>query len=92
MPSNELYLVVLPMIHLTPVGPLGFGLTEQVLTLLPSSELATEFHKDDVEGYITAFKNRANKYLAGGRVQGYEVEVIDTKDDLVIVKVVQRVS
>jgi len=92
MPSNELYLCVLPLIHLTPVGPLGFGLTEQVLTLLPGRDLATVFYKDEVEAYVTTFKNRADKYLAGGHVKGYDVEIIDTEDSRVVVKVVQRVG
>ena len=92
MPLNDLYLVVLPVIHLTPVGPLGFGLTEQVLTLLPGRDLATEFFKDEVEGYVTTFQNRADKYLAGGHVKGYDVEIIETEDDRVVVKVVQRVG
>ena len=62
-----LYLAVLPMIHAT-------GLTEQVLTLFPSREFATEFFPEEVDGYILTFTNRANKYLTGGHVQGYEVE------------------
>jgi hypothetical protein len=40
MRQNKLYLAVLPLIHLTPVGPLGFGLTEQTLTLFPDKNLA----------------------------------------------------
>ena len=92
MPLNELYLAVLPVIHLTPVGPFGFGLTEQVLTLLPGRDLATVFYKDEVDAYIATFQNRANKYLAGGHVSGYDLELIDTEDDRVVVKVVQRVG
>ncbi len=92
MPDNELYLVVLPLIHLSNVGPLGFGLTEQVLTLLPGREMATEFHKDEVESYLITFRNRANKYLAGGHVKGYEVETVDIDDERVVVRVVQRVG
>ena len=39
MPSNELYLTVLPLIHL------GNGLTEQSLTVFPDRNFATEFFR-----------------------------------------------
>jgi hypothetical protein len=88
MPSNDLYLVVLPVIHLTET----FGLTEQVLTLLPGREMATEFFRDDVDGYVATFKNRANKYLTGGHVKSYDVVVENIDDKRVVVKVVQNVG
>ena len=37
MPSNELYMVVLPLMHI------NTGQTEQTLTLFPDRNLATEF-------------------------------------------------
>ncbi len=88
MPSNELYLVVLPIIHLTQ----AFGLTEQILTLLPGREMATEFYRDEVDGYIATFKNRANQYLIGGHVKRYDAELQDIGDNRVVVKVVQVVG
>ena len=91
MPTNDLYLAVLPLIHLTPVGPLGFGLTEQTLTLLPGRELATEFHKDQVEGFIATFEKRT-KYLTGGHVTGYDIHREPTEDGRVVVRVVQHVA
>ncbi|MGH7746548.1 MAG: hypothetical protein ACREQ5_17575, partial [Candidatus Dormibacteria bacterium] len=70
--SNELYLAVLPLIHITPTQSLGFGLTEQALTLFSDKNFATEFFPDEVEGYIATFKSRADMYLTGGHVTGYE--------------------
>jgi hypothetical protein len=84
--SNYLYLVVLPLIHL------GTGATEQTLTLLPNRELATEFFKDEVDGYVLMFKNRADKYLTGGHVTGYTVLPLPTNNGRFIVQVVQNVS
>jgi hypothetical protein len=90
--SNQLYLTVLPLIHASVNPVLGFGLTEQVITLFPDRELATEFFPDEVQGYIDTFKNRANKYLAGGHVTNYEVTTEDTGDGRVIVRVTQHVT
>jgi hypothetical protein len=88
MPNNELYLVVLPIIHLTQT----FGLTEQVLTLLPGREMATEFFRDEVHDYISTFDARANQYLIGGHVQRYEAQIVDVGSNRVVVKVVQIVA
>ena len=87
MPSNELYLVVLPLIHVSS------GLTEQALTLLPNRDFATQFSQEEVEGFITMFKSRADKYLTGGHVTGYEIQREPTGDGhRVIVRVIQNVS
>ena len=85
MPNNELYLVVVPLIHLST------GLAEQTLTLLPGREFATEFFQDEVEGYVIMFENRA-KYFTGGHVTGYQVNRIPIDNDRVIVQVVQNVG
>jgi len=90
--SNHLYLAVLPLIHVSTNQVFGFGLTEQTLTLFPDRNLATEFFQDEVESYILTFKNRANKYLTGGHVTGYEVTTEPTEDGRVVVKVTQHVS
>jgi len=90
--SNQLYLAVLPLIHASVNHVLGFGLTEQTLTLFPSRELATEFFPDEVQAYIDTFKNRANKYLSGGHVTGYDVITENTEDGRVIVRVTQHVK
>ena len=92
MSSNELYLVVLPLIHISLSPTLGFGLTEQTLTLLPDRNFATEFFEDEVDGYVVTFENRANQYLSGGHVKGYEVYKERTDEGRWIVKVVQNVG
>lgn len=84
---NELYLAVLPLIHLGST----FGLTEQAITLFPSRDFATRFFTDELEGYLTTFQNRANEYLTGGHVTSYEVTPLQEKDGRWIVKVVQHV-
>ena len=52
--SNELYLAVLPLIHMSS------GLTEQTLNLFPDRDFATEFFPDEVEAYMSMFQTRAN--------------------------------
>jgi len=66
--TNELYLVVLPLIHLTE----RVGLTEQVLTLFPEKRYATKFFPEQVDTHISLFQNRTGN-LSGGHVTGYEV-------------------
>jgi hypothetical protein len=91
MPLNRLYLAVLPLIHTSTVGPIGFGLTEQTLTLFPDRNLATEFYPDEADSYLITFKNRADKYLTGGHVTHYDVSTEPTDDGRVIVVVIQHV-
>jgi hypothetical protein len=95
MPSeetfNELYLSVLPIIHMSLNQVLGQGLTEQTLTLYPDKNFATEFFIDEVDTYIDFFFWRANKYLVGGHVVRYECEKEATEDGRVIVLVKQYV-
>jgi hypothetical protein len=86
--SNELYLVVLPMVHL---AANQFGLTEQVITLLPDRKQATEFFPDEVQDYLNIF-DRRTPYLIGGHVTGYSFEQVKTENNRVIVKVYQHVS
>lgn len=92
MEPNELYLVVLPLIHISVNPTFGFGMTEQTLTLMPSREFATQFFPDEVDGYIATFENRANQYLTGGHVKGYEVKKEPTDDGRWVVKVIQNVE
>jgi hypothetical protein len=92
MEPNELYLVVLPLIHISVSPTLGFGMTEQTLTLMPSKEFATQFFPDEVDGYIATFENRAKQYLTGGHVTGYKVEKLPTDDGRFVVKVIQNVE
>ena len=89
MSSNQLYLCVLPMVHL---GMNQYGLTEQVITLLPNRENATEFFPDEVHEYISILDRRL-KYLIGGHVASYEFDASETTPEgRVVVKVTQHVS
>jgi hypothetical protein len=98
MPSNDLYLVVLPLIH--PIwnrlatGLAGIsrpGSVEQVLTLFPDRDFATEFYPDEVQFYIDSFKANIAA-LSGGHVTGYQIFPEPTDDGRVVVKVVQHVA
>lgn len=86
MPINDLYVVVLPLVRVA-TGP-----TEQVLTLLPDRNLATEFFPDEVDTYLQAFHSRANLYLTGGHVTGYGLTKEQTQGGLFIIKVRQNVE
>jgi len=74
MPTNNLYLAVLPLVYTTT------GLSDQALTLYGDESLATEFFPDEVDRYLEMFKNRAEKYMMGGHVTGYLFEKHPTKD------------
>lgn len=87
MASNELYLTVLPLIHLAP----EFGKTGQALTLFPDINFATEFFPDEVDSYVATFQNRI-KYLTGGHVKDYKIVQESTDNGRVIVKVIQDVE
>jgi hypothetical protein len=88
MASNELYLAVLPLIH---ISIDRYGLTEQTLTLFSDKNMATEFFPDEVGTYISVFERRT-KYLTGGHVTGYEVKQETQENGRVIVKVIQKVT
>jgi hypothetical protein len=90
-PGNVLYLAVLPLIHVSHNQVLGFGLTEETLTLFPDKDFATEFFEDEVDGYVDTFKNRI-KYMTGGHVTGWDVHKEPTANGRVIVKVIQYVG
>jgi hypothetical protein len=90
--SNELFLAVLPLIHISTSPYLGYGMTEQTLTLFPDRKFATVFFPDEVDNYILAFESRAQKYLTGGHVTGYGIHKEGTQDGRVIVRVVQYVG
>lgn len=88
MATNELYLAVLPLVHLGS----NFGLTEQTLTLFPDKDFATEFFPDEVQNYILVFQSRADKYLTGGHSKRFEFFTEEANDGRVIVRVVQHVE
>lgn len=85
MQSNELYLTVLPIIHL------GTGEAEQILTLISNREGATEFFPGQVGAFISMFNTRA-KYFTGGHILGYELIQQDAGNGRLIVKVLQNVT
>jgi hypothetical protein len=86
--ANELYFAVLPQIA---VSGMSFGRTEQMLTLLPQRNFATQFFPDEVDTYIQVFENRRG-HLVGGHVTGYKLEKVSTEDGRVVVKVTQDVE
>jgi hypothetical protein len=88
--SNDLYLAVLPLIHVS-MNQFGFGLTEQTLTFFPDKNFATEFFPDEVDGYIATVENRV-EHLIGGHSKRYEFFKEPTTDGRVIVRVVQHVG
>jgi hypothetical protein len=91
MPKNELYLVVLPVVHL---GLPNHGLTEQILTLLPDRNLATEFPGEEVWTFVHMFEEKSKKYLTGGNVSSYSFNVlrINQTEDRYIVHVTQNIG
>jgi hypothetical protein len=80
---NQLFLTVLPMIHLEN------GKTEQVITLTSDRTSATEFFPDEVDLYVNFFQARI-PYLIGGHVTGYNITKENTAQGLVIVRVTQN--
>ena len=80
---NELYLTVLPLIHL------NSGATEQVLTLTADRKNASEFFPDEVDLYMGFFKKRV-QYLIGGHVTGYTLTPEQTARGLFLVRVTQH--
>ncbi len=91
MIANELYLAVLPIIHITEIA-YSSGRPEQVLTLFPKRDFATVFFRDEVENYVTILKAQANRYLVGAHVTGYHFATEETEDGRFIVKVTQHVA
>jgi hypothetical protein len=87
MKSNVLYLVVLPVIHLSS------GLTEQVLTLLPNKEQGTTFLEAQLNDFSSMFLTRANKYLTGDVVTRYEciAEPVPGAENEYLIRVIQHV-
>ena len=86
--SNDLYIVLLPLIHLGLPSP---GVTEQFMTMLPDRNLASSFFPDEVETYLLMLKNRA-KHLVGGHVTGYTFEIEPAENERVVIRVIQSVQ
>jgi hypothetical protein len=101
MPANILYLTVLPLIrpvvvrnalaarvNVVAARP---GSVEQVITLFPDRNFATEFYPDEVQFYIDALDANIPA-LSGGHVVRYEIFMEPTNDGRVVVRVVQHVA
>ena len=85
--TNILYFVVMPQISLSLPDE---GRVSQFLTLLPDPTFASEFSKDQVDGYILLFKNR-EQHLIGGDVVSYECTKQDAGNGRFTVRVLQHV-
>lgn len=88
--SIDLYLAVLPLVHISNTPFATEGTTQQVLTLFPDKAFATDFYPDQVDYYIDLFRVRASTFLVGGHIKGYEFQRETTEEGLVVVKVVQQ--
>jgi len=83
--SNELYVVVLPMMSM------DTGKSEEIMTLMGEKSLATRFFPDQVEDYEAMFR-RMTKNLTGGHVKGFEISQEETESGRVVIKVMQNVA
>ena len=94
MPSNNLYLAVLPLVQYNPstIGHVSWGAVLQTLTLYPDREFATAFYPEEVDQYVTIFRNTAINFLVGGHVLGYDFYKEIMPDGRVIVRVLQHVG
>ncbi len=95
MPSNTLYLAVMPLIRVPSrqlgIGGVTSGSVQEFLTLVGDRDLATEFFADELSWYLDTFK-ATTSYLTGGHVTGYSIDIEDALDGRKVVKVVQHVA
>ena len=85
--DGDLFLAVLPLVH---YSRLFAGTSyEEVMTLLPDRNFATEFKPNEVDQYINAFREAAEEKL-GGPVRRYRYSKYWTDDQRVYVVVNQR--
>ncbi len=83
---NELYLAVLPMIRL---GESPYPV-EEVLTLYPDKNFATNFFPDEIGFFLNLIKKRT-QHLMGGHVVRYDFATEQMEDGRQIVRVTQVV-
>lgn len=88
--ANELYLAVLPLVHFS--GHFAGETIEQVMTLLPDRDFATEFFPEEVDRYIQTFRSAARQQFTGGHVKSYEFQKHTTDEGRVYVVVTQNVA
>jgi hypothetical protein len=70
MLQNNLYLAVLPLVHMASSRLVGFP-AEQVMTLFPDKNFAKSFFPDEVEIYINLFRFGTG-WSGRGHVVGYD--------------------
>lgn len=69
--DNDLYLAVLPLVHYS--RHFAGESFEEVMTLVPDRNFATEFSAADVDRYIQTFRNAAEEKY-GGPVRRFKYE------------------
>ena len=87
MQQNILYLATLPLFHLGP----GIPRAEEVFTLYPDRDFATQFFPDELNRYKDTFKFLVQQ-LKGGHVIGYDFIEEDAGNGRIILQVIQNVS
>jgi hypothetical protein len=88
--ANELYLTVLPLVHFSKF--FAGEHIEEVMTLVPDRNFATEFFADEVDNYIRTFEAAANEKFTGGHVKSYKFEKKTTEEGRIYVVVTQNVA
>jgi hypothetical protein len=74
--ENRLFLAVLPLVH---YSKFFAGETyEEVMTLLPDLNFATEFRLDQVDQYIETFKNAVNPKYTGQQPRSFQFNKYST--------------
>ena len=88
MPSlpgeNELYLAVLPLVHYSRL--FAGERFEEVMTLVPDRNFATEFHPQEVDRYVQTFRNAAEEKY-GGPLRQFNYQVVPVDNGRVYVVV-----
>lgn len=84
--DSDLYLAVLPLVHYSRL--FAGERFEEVMTLVPDRNFATEFRPEVVDIYIQTFKNAAEEKF-GGPVRRYDYHKYPTDDGRVYVVVTQ---
>jgi hypothetical protein len=84
--DGDLYLAVLPLVHYS--RNFSGERFEEVMTLVPDRNFATEFAADIVDVYIHTFQNAAEEKF-GGPIRRYDYAKYPTDDGRVYVVVTQ---
>jgi hypothetical protein len=85
--DGDLFIAVLPLVHYSRhFAGISY---EEVMTLVPDRNLATEFRPDEVDLYVHTFREAAEEKL-GGPNRRYRYSTHPTDDGRVFVVVNQR--